>query len=275
VGERCADVQEELRRNYADLKNSIRSMGRGAVTFSGGVDSTLLLKVSIDELGCGNVLALTGVSPIHARSESDGAKECAAALGAHVIFFESTEMEDESFVANGRDRCYHCKACLFKVVREIARREGYSFLLEGSNADDEKDFRPGRRACLEFNVVSPLLDGGFTKNDIRELSRALGLATCDKPSEACLYSRIPYGTAITRKMLEDIERSEAFVRSLGVSRVRVRHHGSTARIETDEKDFPVILEYRDEIAAELMRTGFTYIALDLHGYRTGSMNEEE
>ncbi len=269
------DVEEELGRKYEDLKRFIRSMGRVAVTFSGGVDSTLLLKVSIDELGRENVLALTGTSPIHARSEMDEAKETAAALGARVVFFESTEMEDGNFLANARDRCYHCKSRLLAAVREIAGREGYSFVLEGSNADDERDFRPGRRACLESGVTSPLLDGGFTKGEIRTLSRTLGLATRDKPSEACLCSRIPYGTAITARRLEEIERSEAFVRSLGVSRVRVRHHGGTARIEAEEKDFPMILEHRDEIAAELMRIGFTYIALDLHGYRTGSMNEEE
>lgn len=266
-------IEEESRRKYDDLKRSIGSMKKVAVTFSGGVDSTFLLRVSLDVLGSENVLALTGVSPTYPRSEREEAKDLAADLGARIVMFDSTEMEDENFLANTRERCYYCKTRLFKAVRDIALREGYPLILEGSNVDDLKDFRPGRRACLELDVRSPLLDAGLTKEEIRALSRDLGLKTCDKPAQACLSSRIPYGSAITVGKLEDIERAEAFVKSLGVSQVRVRHHGKTARIEADEKDFPVILECRDRIAAELVRIGFTYVALDLHGYRTGSMNE--
>lgn len=268
-------IDERLERKYDDLVRSIRSMEKVAVTFSGGVDSTLLLKVSIDVLGSGNVLALTAMSPTYPRAEREEAEALAADMGARLYMFDSTEMEDEGFLANTRERCYHCKTRLFKTVRDIAGREGYVFILEGSNADDLKDFRPGRRACLELGVKSPLLDAGLTKEEIRTLSRELGLKTCGKPAQACLASRIPYGTAITVGRLENIERAEAFIKALGVSQVRVRHHGNTARIEVQENDFPLVLEHRNEIAEELMGIGFIYIALDLHGYRTGSMNEPE
>jgi uncharacterized protein len=266
-------IDERLEGKYNDLKRRVRSMERVAVTFSGGVDSTLLLKVSIDVLGSGNVLALTAMSPTYPRAEREEAEALAADMGARFYMFDSTEMEDEGFLANTRDRCYHCKTRLFKTVLDIAGREGYVFILEGSNADDLKDFRPGRRACLELDVKSPLLDAGLTKEEIRALSRELGLKTCEKPAQACLASRIPYGTAITVGRLENIERAEAFIKGLGVSQVRVRHHGNTARIEVEENDFPLVLEHRNEIAEELMGIGFIYVALDLHGYRTGSMNE--
>ncbi len=267
-------MTDELHRKYEDLKRSMRSMEKVAVTFSGGVDSTFLLKVSIDVLGAEKVLALTAVSPTYPRAERREAQELAAAMGARVVMFDSGEMEDENFLANTRDRCYYCKTRLFKAVRDIAGREGYLSILEGSNVDDIDDFRPGRRACQELGVRSPLLEAGFTKQEIRTLSRELGLKTFDKPAQACLSSRIPYGTVITARKLEDVERSEIFIKTLGISQVRVRHHGATARIEAEEKDFPVILEHRDRIASELMRIGFTYVALDLHGYRTGSMNEQ-
>jgi uncharacterized protein len=266
-------ISETVRRKYQVLRGSIASMGRVAVTFSGGVDSTLLLKVCIDALGRENVLALTGVSPTYPRAERMEAEAMAADMGARIVMFDSTEMEDKDFVANGRDRCYHCKTRLFRTVRDIARGEGYSLILEGSNADDLNDFRPGRKACLEQDIRSPLLGAGLTKEEIRELSRELGLTTHDKPAQACLSSRIPYGTAITVRRLEEVEQAEAFIKSLGISQVRVRHHGSTARIEVGESDLPFILEERNRIAEELNRIGFAYVALDLRGYRTGSMNE--
>lgn len=268
-------MEEQLERKYGDLRRSIGAMGKVAVTFSGGVDSTLLLKVCIDVLGSANVLALTGVSPIHPRDEGEEARALAAGLGVRMVAFDSTEMEDESFLANGLDRCYHCKTHLFGSVREIARREGYSLILEGSNADDINDFRPGRKACVEQGVKSPLLEAGLNKEEIRTLSRELGLKTHDKPAEACLSTRIPYGTAITVDRLRDIERAEAFIKDLGISQVRVRHHGSAARIEVEEKDLPHVIEQRNPIAEKLMDIGFTYVALDLRGYRRGSMNEEE
>jgi uncharacterized protein len=266
-------IDEGIEHKYDDLRRSIGVMGKVAVTFSGGVDSTFLLKVCIDVLGSGNVLALTGVSPIHPHAERGEAQALAADLGVRMVAFDSTEMEDDAFVANGPDRCYHCKTYLFRTVRDIARREGYSFILEGSNADDINDFRPGRRACLEQDIRSPLLEAGLGKEEIRTLSRELGLRTHDKPAEACLSTRIPYGTAITVGRLRDIERAEAFIRDLGISQVRVRHHGSIARIEVEERDLLLVLEERNRIAEELADIGFTFVALDLRGYRTGSMNE--
>lgn len=265
--------EEGPKQKYEALKRSIGSMKKAVVTFSGGVDSTFLLRVSVDVLGRDNVLALTGVSPIHSSAETEEALELAASMGVRMVVFDSTEMEDEDFLANTPERCYHCKRRLFRVVGGIAAREGYSFILEGSNADDLEDFRPGNRARKEMDIKSPLLEAGLTKKEIRELSRGLGLKTHDKPPQACLLSRIPYGTAITTEKLASIERSEAFIKSLGISQVRVRHHGGIARVEVEEKDIPVIMEYRDRIAEELKRYGFMYVALDLKGYRTGSLNE--
>ncbi len=268
-------AEEGLKEKYEALKRSVASMKRAAVTFSGGVDSTFLLRVSIDVLGSGNVLALTAVSPVHPRAERQEAQELAASMGARIVMFDSTEMEDENFLANTTERCYHCKRRLFGTVRDIAAKEGYSFILEGSNVDDLEDFRPGSRAREEMGIKSPLLEAGLTKEEIRELSRGLGLRTHDKPAQACLSSRVPYGTAITAEKLASIERSEEFIKALGISQVRVRHHGGIARVEVEEEDIPAILQHRDMIAEELKRYGFMYVALDLKGYRTGSLNESK
>ncbi|MBP1747514.1 MAG: hypothetical protein H6Q52_53 [Deltaproteobacteria bacterium] len=248
-------------------------MGSVAVAFSGGVDSTFLLKVSLDALGSENVLAVSAASSSYPETERSEAREMARSMGARLLLADSTEMNNENFVANKPDRCYHCKTELFRMVRDITEKEGFMVILEGSNIDDLKDYRPGRKACMEAGVRSPLMEAGFTKEDIRSISKQLGLATHDKPAQACLSSRIPYGTTITKERLTRIEFSEAFIRALGVSQVRVRHHGNTARIEVEEPDLPLILEYRNEIAEKLTALGFTYVSLDLQGYRTGSMND--
>ena len=266
-------VRQELQGKYDALQRSIGALKKVLVAFSGGVDSTFLLKTCIDVLGRENVLAFTGLSPTYPHSEKEEAQKVAASMGVRTVTVNSSEMEDENFLMNTPERCYHCKSHLFTSAWEIAREEGCFFVLEGSNVDDLKDFRPGRKACTELDVKSPLLEAGLTKDEIRILSRKLGLATHNKPAQACLSSRIPYGVPITLERLGSIERSEAFLRALGMSQVRVRHHGNIARIEVEEKDFPIILKNRDQIATELERSGFTYITLDLHGYRTGSMNE--
>ncbi len=267
----------ELRMNtrYEKLKGIIRSLGKAAVAFSGGADSTLLLKAGIDALGSENVLAVTAVWPLYPEAEATEAQELAASIGARLLLIEGDGMNNEVFTANNPDRCYQCKAGLFRTMREIVTNEGFRHILDGSNIDDLGDYRPGRQACIEAGVISPFIDAGLSKNDIRTISEELGLPTCDKPSQACLASRIPYGTEITVERLRRIEHSEAFIRALGVSQVRVRHHGNTARIEVEEKDLPVVLEYRNEIAQRLMLLGFAYVSLDLKGYRTGSMNNWE
>ena len=265
-------MEGELENKYNKLKEIIGSLGRVAVAFSGGVDSTLLLKVSIDVLGSENVIAVVASSPTYPEAERSEAFELAHSMGARLIQVLATEMSNVQFVANNPDRCYHCKTELFSAMRGIVEQEGFDHVLEGSNVDDLKDYRPGRRACGEAGVKSPLTEAGLTKDDIRSISKELGLATYGKPAQACLATRIPYGTVITQERLKTIEIAEAFVRSLGVSQVRVRHHRSTARIEVDETGLPVVLEYRNEIVDKLIELGFMYVSLDLKGYRTGSMN---
>lgn len=262
-----------LSSRYEKLKEIIGSLGKAVVAFSGGVDSTFLLKECLDSLGDGNVIAVTAVSPTYPETERNEAGELARQLGGRLVILDALEMNNPDFVANKPDRCYHCKTELFKAIREVARKSGFSHILEGSNIDDLSDYRPGRRACVEAGTMSPLMEAGLSKADIRALSKERGLPTHDKPAQACLASRIPYGTPVTIDRLKRIELSEAFIRTLGLSQVRVRHDGNTARIEVQEKDLPAILEYRNVIAEKLMDLGFTYVALDLRGYRTGSMND--
>lgn len=266
-------TEDGLKTRYEKLQEIIRSLGKAAVAFSGGVDSALLLKVSFDVLGSENVVAVTVVSPVHPEAERAEAVELARSMGARQLLANTAEMDNDRFVANDPDRCYHCKTGLFKTVRDIIKKEGFTHILEGSNVDDLADYRPGRLACREAGVRSPLTEAGLTKDNIRSISQELGLPTSTKPAEACLATRIPYGTAITVERLKRIELSEVFIKTLGVLQVRVRHHGNTARIEVDENDLPVVLECRNEIAEKLTEFGFTYVSLDLKGYRTGSMND--
>jgi uncharacterized protein len=236
------------------------------------VDSTFLLKVCIDVLGKENVLAFIGLSPTCPTREIEEAEKLAAFIGAEHTIAETTEMEDHNFLENTTSRCYFCKTHLFDRAWEIAKERGFLHVLEGSNLDDMDDFRPGRKACLEQNVVSPLLIAELTKSEIRELSKRLSLPTHDKPSFACLSSRIPYGTSIDSAILKSIECSEDFIRGLGIRQLRVRYHGAVARIEVLPEDFPTILANRTAIMEALKRYGFSYVTLDLKGYTTGSMN---
>ena len=257
---------------FENLKEIIKGLERVLVAYSGGVDSTFLLKCCVDVLGKENVLAFIGISPSYPAREVEEAKEYAGLMGADYICVETSEMDDPDYVRNPRERCYHCKSNLFSMAGKTAAARGMKHILEGSNLDDMDDFRPGRRACAERNIVSPILMAKLTKAEVRELSKALGLPTHDKPSLACLSSRIPYGTAISAPLLKKIELSEEYLKSLGVKQVRVRYHGDTARIEVAGPDFGTVIKNREEIVRGLKDYGFTYVALDLEGYKTGSMN---
>lgn len=257
---------------YSNLKEILKGLQKVVVAFSGGVDSTFLLKVSVDTLGKNNVLAFTGRSPTCPEREMKDALKFSELIGAEHLIAETSEMDDPLFTENNTSRCYFCKTHLFTKAHTIAVQKGFIHIVEGSNLDDMDDFRPGRKACIEQNVKSPLLMAELSKKEIRELSGELRLPTQDKPSFACLSSRVPYGTSIDTTILKKIECSEDFLHGLGIGQARVRYHGSVARIEVLEEDFQTILANRKGILEALRQHGFSYVTLDLKGYQTGSMN---
>ncbi len=260
-------------QEYERLKSIVRDLGRVVVCYSGGVDSTLLLRAALDALGKERILALIARSETYPEREIEDAVAFARSVDVPYKVVETDEMGDDCFLSNTSERCYYCKRHLFDRAREIAQSLGFDHVAEGSNVDDQSDYRPGRRAGKELAVRSPLLEAGLTKARIREISQALGLPTHDKPSLACLASRIPYGTRVEADILQRIARSEEFLRGLGIGQVRVRYHGQIARIEVTEEDFEKVMAFRDQIADALNKAGFLYVTLDLKGYRTGSMNE--
>ena len=265
---------KNLQEKYDHLRKNIRSLGRVAVAFSGGVDSTFLLKAAHDVLG-DRVVAITARSASFPRRELAEATAFAGMLGVEHIVFDSDELEIEGFSENPPNRCYLCKRELFSKMKQIALENGISEVVEGSNLDDLGDYRPGLTAIQELGVKSPLRHSGLTKDEIRQLSRELGLSTWEKPSFACLSSRFPYGQRITPEKLRMVEEAEQLLMDLGFSQVRVRYHDTLARIEIIEDQFNKILEkeIRDHIYRRIKEIGFTYVSLDLTGYRTGSMNE--
>jgi uncharacterized protein len=256
------------------LKTILAGMENVLIAYSGGVDSTLLLKVASDILGK-NVLAVIAGSETYPEKEIREAKKTAAALKARYRVIRTRELENPDFLKNPPLRCYYCKQELFSRLKEIARAEGIPYVLDGSNYDDRGDFRPGAKAGKELGIRSPLREARLTKNEIRLLSRRFRLPTWDKPSLACLASRFPYQTRIEKKSLRQIGQAEDFLRDLGFGQLRVRHHGQIARIEVLPGEFSRILRETDrqKIVRRLKRLGYAYVALDLAGYRTGSLNE--
>jgi len=258
------------------LHDIIASLDSVVVAFSGGVDSTFLLAVCLQALGADRVLAATADSPALPRSELAEAIALARELGAPHLVVPTEELQDARFASNPPDRCYYCKQELFLQLRKLADQKGYKHLVYGATTDDLGDNRPGMHAAKEAGAVAPLLQAGFTKQEVRSLSQEFGLRTWDKPAMACLSSRFPYGSEITKDNLLRVEQSEELLRrELGFRQVRVRHHGSIARIEVQTSDFPRLLEegMRRQIVSRLKELGYGYVTFDLEGFRSGSMNE--
>ncbi len=250
-------------------------MKKVAIAFSGGVDSTFLLKTAVEVLGKENVLAVTSSAETYPSQELKQAKQLAADMEVKHHITYTTELENEKFVKNDKLRCYYCKHELFSDVKQIAADKGYNYVLDGSNYDDlVNDYRPGMKAAEELEVRSPLKEAELTKKEIRILSKKLNLPTWNKPAFACLSSRFPYGDKITVEKLSMVDRAEKFMRKYNFNQLRVRHHDQdTARIEVLPEDFTVLLNNREEIINKFKDIGYTYITIDLQGYRTGSMNE--
>ncbi len=251
----------------------LRPLYRIAVAYSGGVDSTLVLKAALDTLGRENVTALLAVSPSLPQSELEDAVALAQNLGARLERLPTTETDDPQYQANAPNRCYFCKDHVYRALRQFASPNGIPHVLDGMNADDTLDLRPGRAAARELQILSPLYELGFTKQNVRKAAQALGLSNWDKPAAACLASRVPYGTAVTPKLLSTIEQAEAALYNLGFRELRVRHHGDVARIELPEGELSHALDERSSITTALKALGYVYITLDLVGLRSGSMNE--
>lgn len=267
-------IEPEMKERYEKLRAILKEMGSVVIGFSGGVDSTFLSYTAHDVLG-DQALAVTAVSPTLPESEERDARDMAASIGIRHLVVRSTEFSDPEFVKNPKNRCYICKKIRFTALVNLAKQEGFHWVVDGGNVDDLGDFRPGMKALEEMAdaVRSPMIEAGITKADIRALSQELGLRTWNKQSAACLASRIPYGVELTPQRLSMIDKAEQYIAPYITGSLRVRYHGDVARIEVKEDEIPAILAHRKDIVQALRRCGFTYVSLDLGGYEMGSLNE--
>jgi uncharacterized protein len=248
-------------------------VSHAVVAFSGGVDSSLVLAAAVRALGTDRVAAVTAISPTYLDEELATARSLAVGLGVEHLAVQTSEIDDPRFVENSRERCYWCKAGMLDELARVAAARGGATLVDGANADDAGDHRPGMRAAGERGVLQPLLAAGIGKAEVRRLARDLGLVTWDAPQQACLASRVPYGEPITVEKLAAVAAAEKALRALGIRQCRVRHHGAVARLEVEPGQLGMAFDLRGDIARAVHAAGFTYVALDLDGFRTGSMNE--
>jgi pyridinium-3,5-biscarboxylic acid mononucleotide sulfurtransferase len=263
----------QMKEKYEQLKQIIKQMGNVVVAFSGGVDSTFLLKAAVDVLGTENVLAVTADSESYPSSELEEAKKLARLIGAKHQIIEISELAIPGYAENDQNRCYFCKNGLFEEIAPIMEQKGFNNLVYGLIADDASEHRPGVRAANEHGVRGPLKEANLFKSEIRELSKLLNLPTWEKPSLACLSSRIQYGEKITQEKLSRVDRSESYLKGLGIRQVRVRTHQEIARIEVEPQDMQLVLMHHHQIIENLQAFGYKYITLDLQGYMSGSMNK--
>jgi uncharacterized protein len=264
-----------LQDKYKSLQQILKKLGKAIVAYSGGVDSTFLLKVAVDTLGAENVLACVAKGAALPESEYEKAVETAKSIGVEVQTVEPNELADASYSANKADRCFHCKSHLYGILADVAKEKNFNCVICGCNFDDKDDYRPGNRAAKVFGVGCPLMEAELTKEDIRQLSRELGLPTADVPASPCLASRVSYGLEITEQRLKQIEEAEEFLKKAGLIEFRVRHHDTIARIEVHAEDIKKVTAepMRSAIVEKLKSLGFKFVTVDLQGFRSGSLNE--
>jgi len=265
----------KLKEKYNTLQKILSDLAKVVVAYSGGVDSTFLLKVAVDTIGAKNVLACISTGIVETKHVLQRAKRIAKDFGVRLQTIDTDELKDPNFVANKADRCFHCKSHLYQVLTDIARQRDFKYVICGCNFDDKDDFRPGNRVAEVFGVRCPLMEAELTKQDIRRLSERLNLPTARIPASPCLASRISYGLEVTEKRLKQIEEAEKFLREFGLVEFRVRHHDCLARIEVHPEDIEKITKEptRSKIVEKLKSLGFKFVTIDLQGFRTGSLNE--